>query len=232
VGIAVGVGTAFALTRTYLWDFAPIALTLCLALGVLAGVAVTPRPARQRSVASLRTRRVRDYVPAHVWRLPAAIALGFLVLAQFRTPELPDHETQYFLNHPPASLTSAMITMAVAVVLACPLVWAVVRSPQSAEDSDGVAADEVWRRTTVHTIVHACAGLLAIIYTGTAFWYADSQMDWRGGGSPTMGVGLSVLAGFGLVAALRHLGALVLPGPPTSQSPAPVGEPALEADRT
>ena len=43
-GLAVGAGLAFALSRTYLFDFAAPALALSLALGMLVGGAVTARP--------------------------------------------------------------------------------------------------------------------------------------------------------------------------------------------
>jgi hypothetical protein len=229
-GIALGAGAAFALTRTYLFGFAPVILALCLAAGVLAGAAVAPRPARQRGMASLRTRRVRDYVPVFALLVGAAFAVGVSVaaFAPFPTPERPDHQSEYFAVFSPASLISTLATMGVAALVAGLAVWAVVHSPQAAVDNEGAAADEIWRRATVHTIVHACTGLFATILTAIAFWYADAQMDWRGGGSPPLGVALSLLGGLGLVAMARYLGTLVLPRTATpSDSPARAGSPAL-----
>lgn len=96
-GLTVGAGLAFALTRMYLFDFAAPALALSVALGVLAGGAVTARPPHLPGVASLRPRRVRDYLPVGASIGTVALGAGMAAIAAaYRTPERPDHEVKYF----------------------------------------------------------------------------------------------------------------------------------------
>jgi hypothetical protein len=63
----------------------------------------------------------------------------------------------------------------------------------------------------VNNLADAYGALTATIFTATTFWYADAQMDWRGGGSPVWGFALSLLAGLGLAAVAYYAGSLVRP---------------------
>jgi hypothetical protein len=203
LGLALGAGTGFALTRTYLFDFAPVVLALCLSIGVLAGEAVSRRPPGERRAATLRTRRMRDY-------LALTSTLGLLSW-WFPTPDHPDHQVIYFGTAAPVTLMATWATLATVAVLTLLSVWLVVRSPQSASEAGGVAADEAWRRATVNHLADAYATLSATIFTAATFWYADAQMDWRGGGSPVWGFALSLLAGLGLAAVAHYAGSLLRP---------------------
>ncbi len=192
LGLGLGAGLGFALTRTYLFDFAPVVLALCLSIGVLAGQAVSRRPSAERRAATLRPRRIRDYLPVAPVVVSLALTVGLAGMSWwFRTPDHPDHQVRYYGTAAPVTLVASWATLGVTAVLALLAVWTVVRSPQ---------ADETWRRTTVNHLVHAYAALTATIFTGATFWYADAQMDWRGGGSPVWGVVLSLSAGLGLAA--------------------------------
>lgn len=212
LGLGLGAGTGFALTRTYLFDFAPVVLALCLSIGILAGEAVSRRPPGERRAATLRTRRLRDYLPVP----PVVVSLGFgLALVglsqRLPTPHHPDHQVVYFGTAAPVTLMTTWATVGAVAVLTLLAVWMVVRSPQTVSMDGDAAADEAWRRTTVNHLVHGYAALSATIFTAATFWYADSQMDWRGGGSPVWGVVLSLLAGLGLTAVVYYAGSLVLP---------------------
>jgi hypothetical protein len=209
-GLAVGTGLSFALTRTYLFDLAPAVLALAVVIGLLAGEATTPRPARTRGAASLRTRRVREYVPRRAVFVIAVLAAGVGVFSAYPTPVRPDHEMEYFGTAEPATLTTTEITLTVVAVLSALVVWAVVRSAQAGIDATERAADEAWRRAVVQHMTQGCAAIFAAVFTAIAFWYADQQLNWRGGGSPAWGFGLSVLAGLGLVTFARYAGALVM----------------------
>lgn len=212
LGFGLGAGTGFALTRTYLFDFAPVVLALCLGIGVLAGEAVSRRPPGERRTATLRTRRVRDYLPMAPVAVSLALGLGLTGLSWwFRTPDHPDHQVQYFGTAAPVTLAASWATLGAVAVLTLFGVWMVVRSPQAVSEGGGATADETWRRATVNHLVHAYAALSAAIFTAATFWYADAQMDWRGGGSPVWGVVLSLLAGLGLAALVYYAGSLVLP---------------------
>jgi hypothetical protein len=212
LGLGLEAGTGFALTRTYLFDFAPVVLALCLGIGVLAGEAVSRRPAGERRTATLRIRRVRDYLPKAPAVVSLVLVMGLAALSWwFRAPDRPDHETKYFGTAAPVALTFVWATLGAAVVLTFLAVRVVVRSPQAISDDGGTAADEAWRRASVNHLVHAYAALSATIFTATTFWYADAQMDWRGGGSPVWGVILSLVAGLGLVAVAYYAGSLLSP---------------------
>ena len=207
-GLALGVGAAFPLTRTYLFNFAPVALALPTVIGVAVGEALTPRPARLRGAASLRTRRLREYVPARTTILIGLLVLGMLVFSAYPSPYLPDHSIIYSQVAPPTSLASALATLGALALIGALAAWAVVRSPQVGVDATGHAIDDAWRRATVDTIANTCAALFAAVFAATAFWYADQQMDWRGGGQPVWGVILSGLAGVGVALFVVHAGAL------------------------
>jgi hypothetical protein len=212
-GFAAGTGLAFALTRTYLFDLAPAVLALAVVIGMLAGETVTPRPARRRGTAALRPRRVRDYVPRAALIVTALLGAGVAIFAAYRAPERPDHEVQYFGSAEPVSLASTLATLGGVAVLTLLTVWLVVRSAQTGIDDTEHAADEAWRRAIVRRIVHGCAAVFAAVFTALGFWYADGQLDWRGGGSPPWGFGLSLLAGAGLVTFARYAGALAYTQP-------------------
>jgi amino acid transporter len=209
-GLAVGTGVAFALTRTYLFDLAPAVLALAVVIGLLAGEATTLRPARTRGAASLRTRQVRNYVPRRAVIVIVLLAAGVGVFSAWPTPVRADHSVEYFGTAEPVTLTSAMITLAVVAVLSALVVWAVVRSAQAGIDATEHAADEAWRRAVVQRIIQGCAAIFAAVFTAVGFWYADQQLNWRGGGSPAWGFGLSVLAAVGLVTFARYAGALTM----------------------
>jgi hypothetical protein len=208
--MAIGVGAGFALTRTYLLDLAPVALVLAVLLGTLAGEAVTPRPVRGRGAASLLTRRVRDYVPRRELIVVALLGVGITGLASYRTPERPDHEVKYFGTAAPVSLVSTLITLGATVALTAVIVWLLVRSPQMGVDEADTVADNTWRHDVIRRLVYTCISIFAITFTTLAFWYADSQWDWRGGGSPVLGLVLSLLAGLGLATFACYAGALVV----------------------
>ncbi|MEU7957197.1 hypothetical protein [Micromonospora humida] len=210
VGMAVGVGTAFALTRTYLFDLAPIALVLATLLGALASEAVTPRPGRGRGTASLVPRRVRDYAPRREVVVVALLGAGIMLFAGFPTPERPDHEVKYFGTAAPVSLTSTLITLGVTAALTLVIVWLIVRAPQAGADEADAAADNTWRHAAIRRTVYTCTAVFAIVFTTLAFWYADRQWDWRAGGSPAWGLALSLLAGLGLIIFGGYAGALVM----------------------
>jgi hypothetical protein len=217
LGLALGAGTGFALTRTYLFDFAPVVLALCLSIGVLAGEAVSRRPPGERRAATLRARRMRDYLPFRPIAVSLALTTTLVVLSWwFPTPDHPDHQVIYFGTAAPVTLMATWATLATVAVLTLLSVWLVVRSPQSASEAGGVAADEAWRRTTVNHLADAYATLSATIFTAATFWYADAQLDWRGGGSPMWGFALSLLAGLGLAAVSNYAGSLLRPRNSTS----------------
>ncbi len=221
-GLAIGAGLGFALTRTYLFDLAPVVLALAMVVGTLAGEAVTARPLRSRGVASLRPRRLRDYLSSPVLGVILLLGGGIQSFALLRLPDRPDHENQYFGESAPVSLVSTKVTLAVVVVLAMVTAWLIARSAQTGADETERAADEAWRQAAVHRIMHSCVALFALVFTALGFWYADSQLDWRSGGSPAWGIGLAVLSGIGLVIFARYAGALVLdPATPLRTSTRP-----------
>lgn len=210
VGLAVGTGVGFALTRTYLFDLAPVALAVAVMIGMLAGEALTPRPARRRGTASLHPRRVRDFVAKADLIAIGVLGVGVLGFAAYPAPARPDHEVEYFGTASPVHLVSTIVTLGITVILTAVLAWLIVRSPQAGVDEAEHAADDVWRRAVVRRIVHSCAAIFAVVFTALGSWYADDQLDWRGGGSPAWGFGLSLVAGLGLVTFARYAGALGL----------------------
>ncbi|NJC69095.1 hypothetical protein HC031_05065 [Planosporangium thailandense] len=217
-GFAVGTGVAFTLTRTYLFDLAPVALALAVSLGVLVGEVVTPRPARARGTASLIPRRMRDYLPKTALATIGLLGAGIAIFAAYPTPDRPDHEVRYFGTAAPVSLVSTLVTLSVVAVLTALAAWLIVRSPQAGVDESERAADEVWRSSAVQRLVYTCAAIFATVFTALGFWYADAQWDWRGGGSPAWGFGLSILAGLGLVTFARYAGTLAF-APPDPRRP-------------
>jgi len=230
-GLAAGSGVAFALTRTYLFDLAPVVLALAVVIGMLAGEAVTPRPARSRGTATLRTRRVRDYVPRTALTVTGLLGVGIGVFAACRVPDRPDHEVQYFGSAEPVSLASTLATLAVMAILTALTVWLVVRSAQTGIDELEHAADEAWRHAIVRRVVHSCAAVFAAVFTALGFWYADDQLDWRGGGSPPWGFALSLLAGIGLVTFARYAGALGWSPPNPDPTMTRKGEAVVDGSR-
>jgi hypothetical protein len=212
LGLALGAGIGFALTRTYLFDFAPVVLALCLIVGVLAGEVVSRRPSGERRAATLRTRRMRDYLPVRSIAVSLVLISTLAALSWwFRTPDHPDHQVRYFGTAAPVTLMASWATLATVALLTLLSVWLVVRSPQTVSEAGDAAADETWRRTTVKNLVDAYGTLSATIFTAATFWYADAQMDWRGGGSPVWGFALSLLAGLGLATVAYYAGSLVRP---------------------
>ncbi|WP_027344342.1 hypothetical protein [Hamadaea tsunoensis] len=198
-GLVVGTGLAFAMTRTYLFDLAPVALAAAVAAGLLAGEAVTPRPARARGVASLRPRRLGDYLSGRTVLVVVLLGAGVLGLGLLRLPHHPGHEIDYFGVASPVSLVTTKATLGVVALLAGLTVWLVARSAQTGATEIERAEDEAWRQAAVRRIANCCAAVFALVFTALGFWYADSELDWRGGGSPTMGVALSLLSAAGLV---------------------------------
>ncbi|MFJ8686550.1 hypothetical protein [Micromonospora wenchangensis] len=223
-GLAVGAGLSFALARTYLFDLAPAVLALAVVIGLLAGEATTLRPARTRGAASLRTRRVREYLPRRGAFVITLLAAGIGVFSLYPVPVRPGHEMEYFGTAQPVTLTTTVITLAVVAVLSILVVWMVVRSAQTGIDATDRAADEAWRHAVVQRVTQGCAVIFAAVFTAVAFWYADQQLNWRGGGSPAWGFGLSVLAGVGLVTFARYAGALVIPCDATNDRASDDGE--------
>jgi hypothetical protein len=228
-GLAVGAGLGFALARTYLFDLAPVVLALAVVVGMLAGEAVTPRPLRRRGVATLRPRRIRDYLPKPALATILLLGAGIQGFVLLRLPDRPDHEVQYFGTAAPVSLISTKVTLGVVAVLAAVTVWLLVRSAQAGTDESDHAADEAWRRAVVHRIVHCCAALFALVFTMLGFWYADREMDWRAAGSPAYGIALSLLSGVGLAIFARYAGALAFDRPSRSRSAVPP-EPEIAAE--
>ncbi|MEU8265387.1 hypothetical protein AB0C02_32910 [Micromonospora sp. NPDC048999] len=220
--MAIGVGTAFALTRTYLLDLAPVALVLAALLGTLTGEAVTPRPVRGRGAASLLPRRVRDYAPRRELIVVALLGVGIAGFASYPIPERPDHEVKYFGTAAPVSLASTLITLGVTAALTAVIVWLIVRAPQTGVNEADTAADNAWRHDIVRRLVYTCTAVFAIVFTALAFWYADGQWDWRAGGSPVLGLVLSLLAGLGLATFACYAGALVVT-PQRLQESVPAG---------
>jgi hypothetical protein len=218
VGLAVGTGVGFAFTRTYLFDLAPVALAAAVMVGMLAGEVLTPRPARRRGTASLHPRRVRDFVAKADLIAIGILGVGVLGFAAYPAPARPDHEVEYFGTASPVHLASTLVTLGISVILAALLAWLIVRSPQAGVNEVEHAADDAWRRAVVRRIVHSCAAIFAVVFTALGFWYADDQLDWRGGGSPAWGFGLCLVAGLGLVTFVRYAGALAFVMP-TSDRP-------------
>ena len=213
-GLAIGAGLGFAMAHTYLFNLAPVALAVSTLLGMLIGTAVTPRPLRQPGAAALRTRRVRDYVPASVAVTVICSVVAAVVIHQyFKTPLRPSHERLYFSVGVPASLSTTFATIAVIIALTAVLAWRVVRSPQAGATENERAYDEIRRLVAVRTIVHTCAAIVHVTVAAIAFWYADDQLDWRGGGSPTWGIVLSVAGGIVLILAGRDVAGLITPSP-------------------
>ncbi|GAA2713196.1 hypothetical protein [Actinoplanes palleronii] len=220
-GIAVGVGVGFALVRTIYFELAPVVLAVATVVGMLAGEAVSPRPARRSGGAGLRVRRMSDYVAAGdlvVIGLLAAGVAGFVAsyhyvagFTAFPQPDRPGHEVEYYGTAAPVTLVGTIATLGVVAVLAALAVWRVVRSPQLGLDEAEHAADGMWRQAAVRRIVHGCGAIFAVVLTSLAFWYADDQLDWRGAGSPPWGYTLSLLAAAGLVTFARFAGTLVTP---------------------
>ncbi|GAB4048981.1 hypothetical protein [Catellatospora paridis] len=227
-GFAVGVGIAFGLAHTYLFDLAPVGLALPFAIGVLAGQLASPRRAAGRGMASLRTRRIRDYVPRDGVVAIGVMAVALLLASVYPAPPAPSAEIRYFGTAAPVTLTSTLATLAVLGLLTWLAVWALVRSPQAGADETEHAADEVWRRTTVNTIVTACATCYAAVFTACAFWFAQAQLDWRGGGTPAAGYVLAILGGIGLVLTVRF-GAAMSGAQPSPRTDVPGSHPVRAA---
>lgn len=224
-GLAVGAGLAFGLAHTYLFDLAPVVLALTFALGVLAGEVASPRRATGRGLASLRTRRVRDYVPRRTARAIGGMAVALLLASAYPAPDAPSAEIKYFGTAAPVTLASTLATLGVFALLSALAVWAVVRSPQAGTDEEQHAADELWRRDTVHTLVTACATLYALVFAVCAFWYAQAQLDWRGAGTPAAGYVLALIGAGGLVMLIRFGAALS--GAPTRDPADSPADPAV-----
>ena len=214
-GLAIGAGLGFAMAHTYLFNLAPVVLAASTLLGMLIGAAVTPKPLRQPGAAALRTRHVRDYIPSSVVvTVVCSVAAAVVIHQYFKTPLRPSHERLYFSLGVPASLSTTFATIAVITVLTAGLAWRVVRSPQAGATEDERAYDEIRRLATVRTIVHTGASIVHVTVAAIAFWYADDQLDWRGGGSPTWGIVLSILGATVLLLACRDVAGLITP-PPT-----------------
>ncbi|BCJ46830.1 hypothetical protein GCM10010168_36480 [Actinoplanes ianthinogenes] len=207
-GLAVGAGLGFAVSRSWLFDYAPVILALAVVIGMLAGEAVTPRPAREPGGASLRVRRIGDYLAWPDLVLIGLLGAGVAGFTELRTPPRPGHEVDYFGTAEPVTLISTFVTLGLLAALTAVLVWRIVRSPRRGDD-------EAWRQALVQRVVHGCGAVFAIVFTALAFWYADHELDWRGGGgSPVWGYGLSLLAGAGLVLVAHFAGTLVRPSTP------------------
>lgn len=217
-GLAVGTGLAFALAQTSYFDLAPVLLGVVFTIGVLAGQLATPRAVGGRGAASLRDRRVRDYVPRDAVTTVAAIAAVLLLFSLFPAPDRPGGEIRAFGTAEPVDLLTTLATLGVALLLTALAVRAVVRTPQRGADDAQRAADEQWRRDTVHVLAAACTTLFAAVFSACMFWYAGAQLDWRGAGgsmlqSQTLGYLLTFAGGAGLVLLIRSGAALAGTGP-------------------
>ncbi|MEV4416005.1 hypothetical protein [Catellatospora sp. NPDC049609] len=235
-GLAIGVGLAFALAQTSYFDLATVALGLTFTVGVLAGQLATPRTVTGRGAASLRDRRVRDYVPRDAAKTVAAITAALGVFAIFPTPDRPGGEIRAFGTAAPVSLLPTLATLGTVLLLAAIAVRAVVRTPQRGADERQRTADEQWRRGTVRTLAAACATLFTAVFTACAFWYAGAQLDWRSAGGPliqsqSLGYLLALAGGTGLVLLIRF-GAVLAGATPSDRgaSDSAASDPAVPSD--
>ncbi len=215
-GLAAGTGLAFALAQTTYFDLAPVVLGVVFTIGVLAGQLATPRAVGGHGAASLRDRRVRDYVPRDAVTTVLAATAVLLVFSLFPAPDRPGGEIRTFGTAAPVDLLSTLATLGAALLLTVLAVRAAVRSPQRGADEEQRAADEQWRRDTVRVLAAACATLFAAVFTACMFWYAGAQLDWRSAGgsmlqSQTLGYLLTLLGGAGLILLIRF--GAVLAGP-------------------
>jgi hypothetical protein len=166
-----------------------------LFLGVLAAEVALPRPARGRvASATLRERRVIDYLPQTAARGLAALAgallglaffgiLAGLVETQFSFQDGIDlrailrygysGEWQYGIGYGvTATASSALITIVASLAAGLLLLRLVVRSPRAGSDAEQRRLDEAWRRRTAAVIIAALGVLISGLVAGGSFYFA------------------------------------------------------------
>ena len=246
VGIALG--TSVSLGR---WSvLGPPLFAGVLFLGVLAAEVALPRPARGRVVsATLRERRVIDYLPQPAARGLAVLAGALLGLAffgilagmaetGFSAWEGIDLRAvlryvyyggwEYGISYGiTETATSALLTIVASLAAGLILLRLVVRSPRAGSDAEQRRQDEAWRRRTATVIVAALGVLLSGLVAGGAFFFAAhvAPYEWL----PIFTMLAATIGAVGLAAFSAYVVMLLRAGEATADTePEPAAEPEAE----
>jgi hypothetical protein len=190
-GIALGASVSLGS-----WSvFGPPIFAGALFLGVLAAEVALPRPERSRvASATLRERRVRDYLPQPAARGVVALAaimvgviglgiLGRITAAGFTFTGIDlTNALRYLINGDWAYgmqgvVGSAVLTVLGSLALGLILLRLVVRSPRTGSDAEQRRRDEAWRRRTARVIVAALGAFLSGLVAGVGFGVASSLAE-------------------------------------------------------
>src|SRR5262245_28684634 len=194
------------------------------------------------ATASLRVRRVRDYVPVPLARTAvasAAVAIAglgtILVLGRF-FKDLPDGyypsnfggpfgETGKFSGIGIVGLlVSTWVTVTATVLIGALALWLVARSPRAAGDPDLIRRDERWRQEVATTVTAAVGWVTVVPVAAVAFAYAAIVTGWGPVGA--LPVVPALVGSVAVLLAIRFAARLVDdPRPQPSMSPSPVTGP-------
>jgi hypothetical protein len=224
-----------------------------LFLGVLAAEVALPRPARGRVVsATLRERRVIDYLPQPAARGLAALSGALLGLAFFGILaglvesgfSLTDGidlrallryayygEWQYGIGYGvTGTASSALFTIVTSLAAGLILLRLVVRSPRAGSDAEQRRQDDAWRRRTATVIVAALGVLVSGLVAGGAFFFAAHVAPYEP--LPAFTLLAAIVGAIGLAAFSGYVVMLLRAGEgaaETEPEPAADDEPAMAA---
>lgn len=236
-GLVAGLSIAYLLSRNGLAAWGPLALAVCLAVGVLAGEVLLPRPEPvSYARASLEVRRIRDFVPApapwaSILLLVSASVIGQLSVLGFLAgsirpgpPLFPAADRVGFVD----VLVSSAVTLVGGLTVAVAVLATIVRSPRRIGDADHRWRDEEWRHRNVSAIVAAAGVFVSAVAAGLAMSTTPAPAE-------PAGVLLDVLLTLALTGALiafsLFTSVLLRPAPTAHRASAPVRSPALPTVR-
>jgi hypothetical protein len=195
VGLVCGLAGGYALVVSGGSAIAPPVFAGCVLVAVVVTQLGRARPElvgehQPAATASLRVRRVRDYVPGPVARAAMActvVAIGGLATILGIARFAPRDPYQYYPSDfsGPFSesgrfqgigivglLVSTCGTVGAAVLLGASVLWLVARSPRAAGDPDLVRRDERWRQEVATTVTAAVGWVAAVPVAAVSFAFA------------------------------------------------------------
>ena len=249
VGLVVGLAGGYSLAVSGGSAIAPPAFAGSFLVAVVLGQLGRARPElvsdqQPGLTASLRVRRMRDYVPKSLARAALAcaiVAIGglgtILALGRF-AKDLPDGYYADNFGGPFGEsgrfggigivglMVSTWVTVTATVIIGAFSLWLVARSPRVVGDADLIRRDERWRQEVATTVTAAVGWVTAVPVAAVAFALALVMTDWDPGGA--LPVVPALVGSVAVLLAVRFAARLVDEPPrlpQSSMSPLPVTGP-------
>jgi hypothetical protein len=214
-GMAGGIVAGWTLVNAGPTVLAFPAFAACLFLGAIVDELGRPWPARERAVALIEVRRLRDYLPLPATAVASALAamivggLAIIVVAGILSdlpPTVgyawlgPFSERHWPGRGMPAMVLSVLATTVVTVLGGLALLRSLVRAPRAGVDAQARERDEQWRRRVASTLV-SCLGWTLSIPLAYFGFLLSSAMPAHGSAWVAVSLLVTALGAAGLFAA-------------------------------